>query len=210
MSAEGNGTPLTAGQLREQLGLSSGGASLVIDRLEQAGHIRRARDHPADNRVVHLRYTDQGKATGLAFFGSLRDRAHAILDGFTGDELQVIARFITAMADSARQHAQELEGRLPGVRPDFPAEAPRDPSSGRVAAQTMPGTLAGTGRAPIASASSQVAVRSGSTALTITGVPSSPAATVADAGPAARGGTGAVLPPRWARVTRSQVEDDFI
>jgi len=114
MSAEGNGTPLTAGQLREQLGLSSGGASLVIDRLEHAGHIRRARDDPADNRVVHLRYTDQGKATGLAFFGSLGDRAHAILDQFTEDELQVIARFITAMADSMHQHVRELEGRLPG------------------------------------------------------------------------------------------------
>ena len=114
MSAEGNGAPLTAGQLREQLGLSSGGASLVIDRLEQAGHIRRARDHPTDNRVVHLRYTDQGKATGLAFFGSLGDRAHAIMDDFTHGELQVIARFIATMADSAREHARELEGRPPG------------------------------------------------------------------------------------------------
>jgi DNA-binding MarR family transcriptional regulator len=116
MSAEGNGAPLTAGQLREQLGLSSGGASLVIDRLEQAGHIRRARDHPADNRIVHLRYTDQGRATGLAFFGSLGDRAHAILDGFTDDELQVIARFITAMAESAHQHLREVEDRPSGRR----------------------------------------------------------------------------------------------
>jgi len=131
MSAEGNGTPLTAGQLREQLGLSSGGASLVIDRLEHAGHIRRARDHPADNRVVHLRYTDQGKATGLAFFGSLGDRAHAILDGFTDDELQVIARFISAMADSARQQVQELEGRLPGVRSAVPEEAAARPVVGQ-------------------------------------------------------------------------------
>ena len=131
MSAEGNGTPLTAGQLRDQLGLSSGGASLVIDRLEEAGHIRRARDHPADHRVVHLRYTDQGKATGLAFFGSLGDRAHAILDAFTGDELQVIARFITAMADSARQHVRELEGRLPGMRPAVPEEAATRPVVGQ-------------------------------------------------------------------------------
>ena len=111
MSAEGNGTPLTAGQLREHLGLSSGGTSLVIDRLEQAGHIRRARDHPADNRVVHLRYTDQGMATGLAFFGSLGDRANAILDQFTDDELLVIQKFITDMADSVRQQAQDTERR---------------------------------------------------------------------------------------------------
>ena len=141
MSAEGNGTPLTAGQLREQLGLSSGGASLVIDRLERAGHIRRARDHPADNRVVHLRYTDQGRATGLAFFGSLGDRARAILDGFTGDELQVIARFITAMADSTRQHVQELEGRLPGCARPSRKKRPRGPTPGR-ATPARPGSSA--------------------------------------------------------------------
>lgn len=109
ISAEGSGAPLTAGRLRGQLGLSSGGASLVIDRLERAGHIRRARDHPADNRVVYLRYTDQGRATGLAFFGSFGDRAHAILDRFSDAELQVIAHFITGMADSAAEHARELE-----------------------------------------------------------------------------------------------------
>ena len=115
MSAEGNGAPLTAGQLRAQLGLSSGGASLVIDRLEQAGHIRRVRDNPADNRVVHLRYTDQGRATGLAFFGSLGERANAVLDQFGDDELAVIDRFITAMADSVHEHVTELDrGPRPG------------------------------------------------------------------------------------------------
>ncbi len=113
MSAEGSDTPLTAGRLREHLGLSSGGASLVIDRLEQAGHIRRARDHPTGNRVVHLRYTDQGRATGLAFFGSLGARANAIMDQFSRQDLQVIAAFIAAMADSAHQQVQDLEGRSP-------------------------------------------------------------------------------------------------
>ena len=179
MSAEGNGTPLTAGQLREQLGLSSCGASLVIDRLEQAGHIRRSRDHPADNRVVHLRYTDQGKATGLAFFGSLGDRAHAILDGFTDDELQVIARFITAMADSAHQHLRDLEdqppGRLPGMRAAAPEEAAARPVVGQGGG---PGDAGHAGR-DRPGAHRLGAVRSGSTALTITGVSPSSAARVA-------------------------------
>lgn len=115
MSAEGGGAPLTAGQLRAKLGLSSGGASLVIDRLEQAGHIRRARDHPNHNRVVHLRYTDQGRATGLAFFGSLGERANAVLDQFDDRELTVIERFITAMADSVNEYVIELDhGPGPG------------------------------------------------------------------------------------------------
>ncbi len=111
MSAEGNGTPLTAGQLRGQLGLSSGGTSLVIDRLQEAGHIRRARDHPTDNRVVHLRYTDEGMATGLAFFGSLGDRANSILDQFGYDELTIIHTFISAMADSMHEQVKDLEAR---------------------------------------------------------------------------------------------------
>jgi DNA-binding MarR family transcriptional regulator len=118
MSAEGNGTPLTAGQLREHLGLSSGGTSLVIDRLERARHVRRVRDHPTDNRIVHLRYTEQGMATGLAFFGSLGDQANAILDQFSPDNLHVIQTFITAMASSMHQQVQDLEfGPEPGERP---------------------------------------------------------------------------------------------
>ena len=111
MSAEGGGRPLTAGQLRDYLGLSSGGASLVIDRLEAAGHIRRVRDHPTDNRVVHLRYTKQGMATGLAFFGSLGQRTNALLDQLSAGELKIIKKFISAMADSMREQIQDLETR---------------------------------------------------------------------------------------------------
>ena len=90
--------------------LSRGYASLVIDRLERAGHIRRARDHPADNRVVHLRYTDQGKATGLAFFGSLGDRAHAILDGFTGaGGTVVMSSHVMALVEQVCDHVAVLD-----------------------------------------------------------------------------------------------------
>jgi len=123
MSAEGNGAPLTAGQLREQLNLSSGGTSLVIDRLQQAGHIQRVRDHPSDHRVVHLRYTEQGRVTGLAFFGSLGERADAVLGEFSPAELLVIQRFIAAMADSVRTQVQSLEGRPPPEQAEPPEQA---------------------------------------------------------------------------------------
>jgi len=109
MSAEGDGAPLTAGQLREHLGLSSGGTSLVIDRLEKAGHIQRARDQPTDNRVVHLRYTAKGMATGIAFFGPLGSRTEAVLEQFTDEQLAVIQRFITEAAASLHQHLSDLE-----------------------------------------------------------------------------------------------------
>jgi DNA-binding MarR family transcriptional regulator len=87
-----------------------GGTSLVLDRLPRAGHIERVRDHPAGNRAVHLRRTAQGMATGMAFFGPLGERSHAIVGEFTAEELSVIRRFVTAAAESIRDHPESLEG----------------------------------------------------------------------------------------------------
>jgi DNA-binding MarR family transcriptional regulator len=123
MSAEGAGQPLTPGSLREHLGLSSGGTSYVIDRLENAGHVRRARDHPHDSRVVHLRYTEQGMGTAMAFFGPLGQRTRAVIDQFTPAEQEVILRFLTGAANSVREHLIELEN-APGAPESQAAQAP--------------------------------------------------------------------------------------
>jgi DNA-binding MarR family transcriptional regulator len=103
MSAEGAGEPLTPGRLRTHLGLSSGGTSYVIDRLERAGHVRRVRDD-ADSRVVQLHYTEQGMATGQQYFGPLGQRMHAVMDGFSAEELEVVSRFMLAAADALNEH----------------------------------------------------------------------------------------------------------
>ncbi|MFI7589653.1 MarR family winged helix-turn-helix transcriptional regulator [Spongisporangium articulatum] len=110
MGAERSGEPLTPGALRQHLGLSSAGTSYVIDRLERAGHVRRVREHPTDSRVVHLRYTEEGMATGVAFFGPLGDRTQDVLSGFSPQEVEVVARFLTAIADTVHEHVQELTG----------------------------------------------------------------------------------------------------
>lgn len=106
MSAEGRGDPLTPGRLRMHLGLSSGGTSYVVDRLERAGHVRRVRDHP-DSRVVHLHHTEQGRATGLQYFQPLAQRMHAVMDGFSTEELAVVRRFLLGAADALRAHLQD-------------------------------------------------------------------------------------------------------
>ena len=127
MSAEGGGHPLTPGALREHLGLSSGGTSYVIDRLEKAGHVRRARDHPQDSRVVHLRYTEQGMGTAMAFFGPLGQRTQAVIDQFSPAEQDIILRFITGAAESMKSHLAELEDQAARDAPD-PAR-PETPGS---------------------------------------------------------------------------------
>ena len=109
MAAEGSGRPLTPGRLREHLQLSAGGTSIVIDRLESAGHVRRSRDHPADNRVVHLHYTDRGMTTAQAFFAPLGARTQAVIDDFDDAELLTIGRFLDAAAEALHDHLGKLD-----------------------------------------------------------------------------------------------------
>ena len=50
--------PLTQRELGERLSLTSGGVTLLIDRLERAGWVRRT-PHPADRRAVLLELTEE-------------------------------------------------------------------------------------------------------------------------------------------------------
>lgn len=109
MAAEGVDEPLTPGRLRERLGLSSAGTTYVIDRLEKAGYVQRTQDHPRNRRMVQLRYTDQGMTTAMDFFGPVGERTGAIMDGFTAKELQVVHRFVAAIAESMQAHVAELD-----------------------------------------------------------------------------------------------------
>jgi len=115
LAAERTGTPMTPSILREHLGLSSGGTTYVIDRLERAGHIRRTRGASGDNRVVQLHHTDQGIATALQFFRPLGVAMFGLLDQFDDDELAVVARFAEASAEMLRSHLEDLEASAVGT-----------------------------------------------------------------------------------------------
>jgi DNA-binding MarR family transcriptional regulator len=65
--------PLTAGQLAELTGLTTGAITGMLNRLEEAGLVRRERD-PEDGRKVIVRLTpDSDRIRGIgAIFGSIR------------------------------------------------------------------------------------------------------------------------------------------
>lgn len=109
MSAERRDDPLTPGRLRQHLGLSSAGTSYVIDRLVESGHVERRRDHPTDNRIVHLHYTPAGRETAMAFFRPLGARTHEVMDSFSPQQLAVIARFLDGMAEAMAAHIEEFD-----------------------------------------------------------------------------------------------------
>ncbi|MEU4217612.1 MarR family transcriptional regulator [Actinoplanes sp. NPDC026623] len=112
MDAELTGDPTTPGRIGEQLNLSSGSVTALIDRLEHAGHIRRDRD-TADRRKILLRYADRGAAVAMEFFRPLGRRTDAVMADFTDDELEIVYRFMTAMSESVRQHRDAVRAESP-------------------------------------------------------------------------------------------------
>jgi DNA-binding MarR family transcriptional regulator len=107
MDAEMLGDPITPSRLGEQLNLSSGSVTALLDRLERAGHIRRSRD-TADRRRILLHYADRGAALAMQFFQPLGSRTDRVMAEFSEDELEVVHRFMAAMGASVRQHRDYL------------------------------------------------------------------------------------------------------
>lgn len=102
--------PLTAGQIAERSGLSTGAVTGVIDRLERAGYVRRVRD-PHDRRKVLVEVSKSNlTAYGDAFDGLwlALDRA---LANYTPDELKAIERYITEMISVLSAEAHRLAAR---------------------------------------------------------------------------------------------------
>lgn len=101
--------PLTAGQIAELSGLSTGAVTGVIDRLERAGFVRRVRD-PHDRRKVLVEVT----RGSLARYGDAYDGLWAALDStltdYTEDELTAIERFVLTMVRTLRSEAEKLAG----------------------------------------------------------------------------------------------------
>ena len=111
MVAERRGEPLTAGRLGAALDLSSGAVTALVDRLERAGHVARARD-AADRRKVLLHYSPAGMALARSFFEPLNARTEPLMDTYTEAELRTVTRFLHEMRDAFAAHRTGLtEGR---------------------------------------------------------------------------------------------------
>ncbi|GAA2992372.1 MarR family winged helix-turn-helix transcriptional regulator [Streptomyces fulvorobeus] len=98
-------TPLTPGGLRRHLGLTSGAVTACLDRLERAGHIRRARESP-DRRVVHLHYLPEARSAARSTFMPLASATTRAQERFSGEELTTVLRFLAALNEELDQLRQ--------------------------------------------------------------------------------------------------------
>jgi DNA-binding MarR family transcriptional regulator len=100
--------PITAGQLAEQSGLTTGAVTAVLDRLERAGYVRRTRD-TADRRRVLVEATAELRRRAMEFYGPISEEATRSMDGYTLEQL-------TLMLDFLRRGRELQEAQLARLR----------------------------------------------------------------------------------------------
>ena len=94
LDAERAGTAAGPSVLARDLGLTTASTTVLLDRLERAGHVRRT-PRTDDRRRVDITVTDSAKALGWAFFGPLITATSTVLAARTTAERDVVDRFLS-------------------------------------------------------------------------------------------------------------------
>lgn len=88
--------PSTPGELSRFTGLTTGGVTVMLDRLERGGYLKRE-PNPRDRRsvLVHLNPTKVKKMQ--AFYGEINQRMAALLDETPERELRSVVNLLSKM-----------------------------------------------------------------------------------------------------------------
>lgn len=124
MVSETAGTPLTLAQLRQRMDVSPAAITYLVDRMIDAGHIRREPD-PEDRRKWLLRYEESGMAMAHAFFRPLGIHLSKAMADLSDKDLLAAHRVFTAMITAMSTFEDELA--------DGPAKPSADPGRGATA-----------------------------------------------------------------------------
>jgi hypothetical protein len=96
------------------VGMTTGGLSLALDRLEAAGYVAR-RPNPNDRRSVIVEPTEHLSQVEREIFGPLVGRMGEIIAHYEEADLEVIRDFLDSVAAAAAG-----AGRSPGERASLP------------------------------------------------------------------------------------------
>lgn len=105
--------PVTPGKLAECTGLSTGGVTVMLDRLEKAGYTRRG-PNPSDRRsiLVHINARKMRKIHPL--YAEINARLETFLAGMPQSELESVVIFFTrinAMRTDGIKIRQKTQGQ---------------------------------------------------------------------------------------------------
>jgi DNA-binding MarR family transcriptional regulator len=103
--------PMTAGELADLTGLTTGAVTGIIDRLEQAGFARREKD-PDDRRRVIVRIAmkpDVERRVGR-LFGPLAETTAELAESYSDKDLGLILGFMQRAREMSAEYAARLRG----------------------------------------------------------------------------------------------------
>lgn len=97
----------TAGELAREAGLTTGGVTAVVDRLERSGYARRVRDDE-DRRRVLIEATPEFMERAWAFWAPLKEAWDAQARKFTREQLEFLLRFLSEGNAIAAEHIERI------------------------------------------------------------------------------------------------------
>ena len=99
---------MTAGQLAKATGLTAASITGVIDRLEEAGYVRRERDAADRRRVVVRLVTEHALRDVASVFLPMVRTWQQLAEQYSDDDLQLIVTFTRQMERVLREHITRL------------------------------------------------------------------------------------------------------
>jgi DNA-binding MarR family transcriptional regulator len=99
--------PLTAGQLAEVTGLTTGAITGMVDRLEKAGFVKRVADEN-DRRKIRVEAVFEKYEAMAHVFASLGQAMNALLESYNDKELAVIHDFLTKVPELMDEETKKL------------------------------------------------------------------------------------------------------
>ncbi len=108
MVAEQTGAPLSAGELRDLMGLSGAAITYLVERMIDSGHLRRESD-PHDRRKVILKYADHGLELARQFFTPLERHTHRALADLPDRDLRAAHRVLIGVLRAMRDFETDLD-----------------------------------------------------------------------------------------------------
>jgi DNA-binding MarR family transcriptional regulator len=109
--------PITAGELAQHTGLTTGAITGVIDRLEKAGFVRRTKDANDRRRVIIEPILKQIERAIGPLFESMAQSAAELCASYSTDELAVIRDFTVRSRHMAIEETRKLREAMAGNTP---------------------------------------------------------------------------------------------
>lgn len=101
---------MTAGRLAEESKLTNAAITIVVDRMQRAGYMRRVRDK-VDRRRVMVEATPKAHERAWTLYGKIAEKLHAQLERYSGEELELLHDFLRARTEIDLEVAAEFRQR---------------------------------------------------------------------------------------------------